>query len=41
MKIQESDRGVLTTIDETINKITSEKFNRVNYVKLKSLNENI
>jgi hypothetical protein len=41
MKIQESDRDVLTTIDETINKITSEKFNRVNYVKLKSLNESI
>lgn len=41
MKNQESDNDVLNTINETINKIKSEKYNKLNYVKLKSLNENI
>lgn len=41
MKSQETDNDVLETINETINKIKSEKYNKVSYVKLKSLNENI
>ena len=41
MKSQESDNDVINTINETITKIQSEKYNKLNYVKLKSLNENI
>ena len=41
MKSQESDNDVINAINETITKIQTEKYNKLNYVKLKSLNENI
>lgn len=41
MKINESDVTTKETIVETINKVTSEKYDKLNYFKLKTLNENL
>jgi len=41
MKINESDITTKETIVETINKVTSEKYDKLNYFKLKTLNENL
>lgn len=38
---ENSDSETSKKIDETINKVKSEKFDRLNYVKLKSLNEQL
>lgn len=41
IKLTESDPDVINTINETISKISDEKFSRISYVKLKNLNEDI
>ena len=41
LKDNESESDVVKTISETIDKIKSEKFDQVNYVRLKELGESI
>jgi succinate dehydrogenase flavin-adding protein (antitoxin of CptAB toxin-antitoxin module) len=41
MKNNESDKSTQTRIEETLNKVMSEKYDKLSYFKLKSLNENI
>jgi hypothetical protein len=41
LKLNESDSDVINTIDQTISKIENETFNKISYVKLKKLNEDI
>ena len=41
MKQTSDDDSVKSKIDETLSKVISEKFDKLNYVKLKSLNENL
>ena len=41
LKMNESDSDVINTIDQTISKIENETFNKISYVKLKKLNEDI
>jgi len=41
MKSNESDSLTKETINETINKVSSEKYDKLNYFKLKNLNENL
>jgi len=41
LKSNESDSEVIKTINETILKIEGEEFNRISYVKLKRLNEEL
>jgi hypothetical protein len=38
---EESDNEVKTTINETIKKVESENFDKINYIKLKNLNKTI
>ena len=41
MKLNESDSTTKETINETISKVSSEKYDKLTYFKLKSLNENL
>lgn len=41
MKRLSDDISVKSKIDETLSKVISEKYDKLNYVKLKSLNENL
>lgn len=41
MKNSESDKSTQTRIEETLNKVISEKYDKLAYFKLKNLNENI
>jgi hypothetical protein len=41
IKSSENDESVSSKIDETIEKVNSEKYNKINYVRLKSLKENL
>jgi hypothetical protein len=41
LKSTENDESVVTKIDETIEKVNSEKYSKINYVRLKSLKENL
>ena len=41
LKLNESDSDVINTIDQTISKIENETFNKISYIKLKKLNEDI
>jgi hypothetical protein len=41
LKSTENDESVITKIDETIEKVNSEKYSKINYVRLKSLKENL
>lgn len=41
MKESSSEDSILNRIDETISKISSEKYNKLNYFKLKDLNQNL
>jgi hypothetical protein len=41
MKNNESDKSTQTRIEETLNKVISEKYDKLSYFKLKNLNENI
>jgi len=40
-KLSESDQETKQTIDQVINKLTTESFNEINYFKLKNLSEGI
>jgi hypothetical protein len=41
LKSTENDESVVTKINETIEKVNSEKYSKINYVRLKSLKENL
>jgi Rad3-related DNA helicase len=41
IKESENDNETLTRINETLNKVSSEEFSRINYFKLYELNKNI
>jgi len=41
MKNSESDKSTQSRIEETLNKVISEKYDKLSYFKLKNLNENI
>ncbi len=41
IKSTENDESVTSKIDETIEKVNSEKYSKINYVRLKSLKENL
>jgi hypothetical protein len=41
MKGDELDVSTNNTINETIDRVVSEKYDKLNYVKLKTLNENL
>jgi len=41
MKYSESDTSVQTRINETLTKVSSEKYDKLTYFKLKNLNENL
>ena len=41
MKSSESDSSVQTRINETLTKVSSEKYDKLTYFKLKNLNENL
>lgn len=41
MKNNNEDKSTQTRIDETLNKVISEKYDKLTYFKLKSLNENL
>ncbi len=41
LKLDSVDRNTKTKIDETLEKVISEKYDKLSYFKLKSLNENI
>jgi hypothetical protein len=41
MKNSSEDNSVKTRIDETLTKVISEKYDKLTYFKLKSLNENL
>jgi hypothetical protein len=41
MKNSSEDNSVKTRIDETLTKVLSEKYDKLTYFKLKSLNENL
>lgn len=41
MKVVESDKGLQSRIDETLVKISSEKYNKLNYFKLRDLDNNL
>ena len=41
MKDTENDKSTQIRIDETLQKVISEKYDKLSYFKLKSLNENI
>lgn len=41
MKLNESDSTTKETINETISKVSSEKYDKLTYFKLKNLNENL
>lgn len=41
MKSVESDKGLQSRIDETLVKISSEKYNKLNYFKLRDLDNNL
>lgn len=41
LKNETTDRSTVSKIDETLSKVTSEKYDKLTYFKLKSLNENI
>ena len=41
IKESEKDSDVITRIDETINTVSSEKYDKLNYFKLSDLNDNL
>ena len=41
MKSSESDTTIQLRIDETLTKVSSEKYDKLTYFKLKNLNENL
>jgi succinate dehydrogenase flavin-adding protein (antitoxin of CptAB toxin-antitoxin module) len=41
MKNSESDKSTQSRIEETLNKVISEKYDKLSYFKLKNLSENI
>jgi len=41
LKENEDDKEVLSRINETLNKLENEEFDKINYIKLYELNKNI
>jgi hypothetical protein len=41
LKLNESETDVLSKIDETIKKVESEKYDKLNYFKLQQLNKSL